>query len=144
MTKATARTIATLAAAAIALTTPAAAHAADGSHPAAKAAEAFLHATGHADGKTACSYLTTEAQADFTDGLMSCQRAIAFVYAQVGSAMRRALLTSYVTKVTVSGNTATIADADVHWRAGKPNKDEDPAPVTLVARNGRWLLKDLG
>jgi len=144
MTRPTFRTVATIAAAAVALALPAAAQAADGSHPAAKAVEGFLHAAGRADGKTACSYLATEAQADLTSGLMSCQRGIAFVYANLSAKERRALLTSYVTKVTVSGNTATIADGDIRWRAGTPWEDEDPAPAKLVLRDGRWLLKDLG
>jgi hypothetical protein len=146
MTSTRARTI-SAAVAAIALTAPAAAQAANGSHPAAQSLEAFLHAVGRADGKTACRYLTTEGKAQFTSGWMPCQRAVAFIYANMTPSERKVLLTSYVTKVTVRGNTATIADKDTRYRQGKPGEnmeDEDPGPAVMVKRNGRWLLKDAG
>jgi hypothetical protein len=101
-----------------------------------------LAAVANGDGATACSLATTTGQATLAKlvGSSSCTSAISLLASQLPPNTKAALRDAQVKKVSISGNTATVNNADI--TAPQANIGDLPLPPTVLVKqpDGSWKL----
>ena len=113
----------------------------------------FFADVANSKGEPACARLTQAAiqQLDAAAFLLqapaSCPEAIATFSRQLSGDDKKALKTAEVHRVTRTGDTATVADADISLKiSGQSSlfRNNDPAPITLRKVSGSWKIDSLG
>jgi hypothetical protein len=97
------------------------------------------------DGATACSLATAAGQAKLSRAVpgATCREVIALLASRLPAAIKEGLTSAQITKVTVSGNTATVQDADITSTRGSLSGFLQPrsAPTTFQKQpDGNWKI----
>jgi hypothetical protein len=97
------------------------------------------------DGAVACGLATPSGRAVLAnaDPGATCEEVIAFVAARLTPEIRTALHNLAIKKVTITGNTASVADADVtSTRGSLKGFDKPGSPPTILMKqpDGTWKI----
>jgi len=113
----------------------------------------FLTAVAENKGATACALLTDSAIQELNSAAFllrapaSCADAIKGFNRQLSSDEKKALKTTKVNRVTVTGDKAIVADNDILLEAGGEAglfRNNDPRPLALEKIGGDWKISSLG
>src|SRR5215210_2587020 len=107
----------------------------------------FLDDVADGDGGAACAKLTAAAVAQLNEAAFllqppgSCREAVEAISRQLSGDDKKALRSAEVHKAAVSGDTATVADADISLRMSGQSalfRNNDPAPLTVEKVGEGW------
>ena len=113
----------------------------------------FFDDVADGDGAAACAKLTGAALDQLNQAAFllqapgSCREAVESVSRQLSGDDKKALHSAKVNGATVSGATATVADADISLRMSGQSqlfRNNDPAPLTLDKVGEDWKISSLG
>jgi hypothetical protein len=117
------------------------------------AVSAFFAAVADDQGDAACVRLTLAGVQQISAAAFllrtpgTCQDAIKALNLQLSSSDKKSLKSADVTRVTISGARATVAQSDIQIKvAGHPNlfRSSDPGPIRLEKVAGEWKISSLG
>lgn len=113
----------------------------------------FFADAGDNKGPAACALLTDAAAQELISAAAvlkpptSCAEAIATFNKVLSSDDKKSLKSTNVKKVTITGETATVADTDIQLKAGGEVglfRNRSPKPLTLEKVGGEWKISSLG
>lgn len=113
----------------------------------------FFSAVADGNGTVACAKLTASAVNELSAAAFllqapaSCPEAIERLNRQLSSDDKKALDSAEVRRVTVTGDTAVVADADISLRiSGQSSlfRNNNPAPITIDRIGDDWKISSLG
>jgi hypothetical protein len=113
----------------------------------------FFDDVADGDGAAGCAKLTAAAVGQLNEAAFllqepgSCREAIEAISKQLSGDDKKALRSSEVNKATVSGTTATVADADISLEMSGQStlfRNNDPAPLALDKVGDDWKISSLG
>ena len=104
-----------------------------------------LHALGSGDGKTVCSLATKDGQSALAKAVphSTCAQVVDLVSVHLSSAVKQALESAKVGKVTISGNHASVSDSAITSSKGslKGFLQTGSAPTKLTKQSdGSWKI----
>jgi hypothetical protein len=112
--------------------------------------QSFLAAIGRGDGKAACALVTPAGQQALarqiaaitrSNRTVSCELILTETAKLLTPAVKQALESAQVTKVAISGNTATVRSQDVHSPKGSLSAIlPASAPTKLMKVGGVWKV----
>lgn len=113
----------------------------------------FFSAVANGKGDAACALLTGSAVKELNSAAFllrapsSCPDAIKTFNRQLSSDDKKALKSTKVNRVTVTGTTAVVADNDIELKSGGESglfRNNDPRPVALDKIGSDWKISSLG
>ena len=113
----------------------------------------FFDDVADGDGASGCAKLTAAAVSQLNEAAFllqepgSCREAIEAISKQLSGDDKKALRSAEVNRATVTGTTATVADADISLEMSGQStlfRNNDPAPLTLDKVGDDWKIASLG
>jgi hypothetical protein len=113
----------------------------------------FFDNVADGEGQAACARLTDSAVKELSAAAFllqapaSCQEAVELTAKQLGDEEKKALKSADVSRVTVTGERATVADTDIEVDLeGQSSvfRNNDPKPIELQKSGDDWKISSLG
>ena len=113
----------------------------------------FFDNVADGEGQAACARLTDSAVKELSAAAFllqapaSCQEAVDLTAKQLGDEEKEALKSATVSRVTVTGGRATVADTDIQVDLeGQSSvfRNNDPNPIELQKSGDDWKISSLG
>lgn len=113
----------------------------------------YFFDVGNGKGDKACALMTDSAVQEVSSAVAllrppsSCADAITSFDKLFSADDKKGLKAAKVTRVTVTANTATVADNDIQLKAGGELglfRNRSPKPMTLEKIGGDWKISSLG